>query len=62
MFKAAIAVRETEQEIADVVVSLLNLTVTTILGGVQCQMCGERNDEHSVLCPIPALEAWLALQ
>lgn len=53
---------ERESEVADCVVSLLNVAVIFSVGSTDahCQMCGFYGDEHTVGCPIPLLEDWLA--
>lgn len=46
------------------VVDLLNESMQRISeqGDFRCSLCHERNDAHSIACPVPLLEDWLAMQ
>ena len=26
---------------------------------LECKMCGQRDESHTAICPVPALERWL---
>jgi hypothetical protein len=59
---AAIAVRDAATEAA--VMALLSTAVVASINTsnrleLECKLCGERDENHTFACPVPALEEWL---
>ncbi len=52
-------------DIEDAVTKLLNAAVVMRGSGagtrieLECTMCGQREENHTTACPVPALEEWL---
>lgn len=50
-----------EDVLSTYVVHLLNITVIVSDENIShCKMCHMVNDAHSSMCPVPALEDWIA--
>ena len=52
---------ERDDAIEDAVVALLNVAVVPASSGDdhECTLCGAGEDNHTVTCPVPALEEWV---
>lgn len=56
------AMSERDEAVENAVVALLNVAVVLgSSGGVEfeCKLCGQREENHTVACPVPALEQWV---
>jgi hypothetical protein len=59
---AAITSRDRAETI-ETVAALLDIAIVVRQTGntamVECKMCGQRDENHTEGCPVPALEQWL---
>jgi hypothetical protein len=63
--RTAVMVEREEAEIENAVSVLLNAAVVIRKAEgstgieLECTMCGQREENHTSACPVPALEEWL---
>ena len=52
-----------DDAVTTAVVDLLTAAVVPVTGTNrqqwECKLCGERNDNHTAVCPLPALQRWI---